>query len=78
MPRKKKPIVKCEKCDREFHEDKSHEYPGKAYVHKGKVLCEDCLIDMGVMPDSAEPYSLSLKALTDLGKVGPGAGGIGL
>ena len=77
MPRKqKKSMVKCEKCDREFHEDKAREYPGKVYVHKGKVLCEDCLLEMGVMPDTAEPYSVYMKTITDMGKLGPGAGGI--
>ncbi|MFC1847382.1 hypothetical protein ACFLW5_01020 [Chloroflexota bacterium] len=61
-------MVKCEKCDREFHDDKAIEYPAKVYVHKGEVMCEDCLIGMGVMPDTAEPYSLYLKTQTDLDK----------
>lgn len=56
-------MVKCEKCDREFQDDKAIEYPGKVYVHKGKVMCEDCLIGMGVMPDTAEPYATYLQSL---------------
>ena len=72
MPGRKRKTVKCEKCDREFKEDEALEYPGKVYVHKGKVMCEDCLIGLGVMPDGAEPYSVYLKTLTDSGKLGAG------
>ena len=64
--------VKCEKCNVEFHEDKAMEYPGKVYVHKGKVLCEDCLLDMGVMPDTADPYSVYVRTHTDGGMSGVG------
>ena len=76
MPKKSGKQVKCEKCNLEFHEDKAMEYPGKVYVHKGKVLCEDCLVDMGVIPDTADPYSVYMNAITDMGKLGPGAGGV--
>jgi hypothetical protein len=63
-------MVKCEKCDREFHDDKAREYPGKVYVYKGKVMCEDCLIDMGVSLDEADPYATYIKTHTDFGKTG--------
>lgn len=77
MPKKqKKQVVKCEKCDREFKDDQALEYPGKVYVHKGTVLCKDCLIEMGVLPDSAQPYSVYMRTIADMGKLGPGAGGI--
>ena len=78
MPKAKrgsKPI-KCEKCSTEFSDDKAMEYPGKVYVHKDKVYCEDCLVDMGVMPNSADPYSVYMKTQTDLGKDAPGMGGV--
>jgi len=57
--------VKCEICDREFS-DQPNEYPGKVYVHHGKVTCDDCLIDMGVMPDSANPTDTYIYTRTDL------------
>jgi len=60
--------VKCEKCDREFS-DQPNEYPGKVFVHKGKVMCEHCLVDMGVMPDSADPTSTYLYSRTDMYRV---------
>ena len=59
-------MVKCEKCDREFKDDEAIQYPGKVYVHKGKVMCEHCVIDMGVVPDTAEPYALYMKTRQDL------------
>ena len=60
--------VKCEKCDREFSAQ-PNEYPGKVYVHHGKTMCEDCLLDMGVMPDSADPQTTYLYTHTDLYRV---------
>ena len=51
-------MVKCEKCGCEFEDKKALEYTGKVYVHKGKVICEDCLIDMGVSIDEADPYAI--------------------
>ncbi len=57
--------IKCDKCDREFSEEEAMEYPGKVHVHKGRVVCEDCLVEMGVMPDAADPYSLYIQTHTD-------------
>ena len=57
--------VKCKKCDREFS-DQPNEYPGKVYVHHDDVLCEDCLVDMGVMPDTADPMKTYLYTRGDL------------
>jgi hypothetical protein len=45
--------IKCSKCDREFT-DEPNNYPGKVYVHQDEVMCEDCLVNMGVLPDHAE------------------------
>ncbi len=60
--------VQCEKCDREFC-DVPNEYPGKVYVHHGQTICEDCLIDMGVMPDSADPATTHLNTRSELSGV---------
>jgi len=77
MPKKKggKP-VQCSKCNVEFSADDAMKKPGQLYVHKGKVLCEDCLVDMGVMPDSAEPFAVYMETITDMGKYGEGVGGV--
>jgi DNA-directed RNA polymerase subunit RPC12/RpoP len=45
--------IKCTKCGREFTEE-PNDYPGKVYVHHNEVICKDCLMDMGVLPDHAE------------------------
>ena len=46
--------ARCEKCDREIG-DQSNEYRRKIYVQAGKVLCKDCLAEIGVVPDTADP-----------------------
>ncbi len=51
--------VKCEKCDREFTEEVV-DHPNKVHVYHGKVMCEDCLVDMGVSLDEATPYQTYL------------------
>lgn len=66
--RSKPEHVRCEKCDREFEE----QYPENVYVHQGRVICKDCLVEMGVMPDTAQPYSVMTKMVTDMGRSGRG------
>ncbi len=61
--------VKCEKCDREFKEEEARQYPNKVRVYHGKVICEDCLLDMGVSLDEADPYWTYLKTRTELDRI---------
>lgn len=78
MPKKKRTggkTVQCDKCNVEFTPEKIMQHPDRLYVYKGKAFCADCLIEMGVMPDSAEPYQVYLETLTDQGKFGPGMAG---
>ncbi len=58
--------MKCEKCDREFPEEEAHKHPEKVRVYRGKIMCEDCLVDMGVHLDDADPYWTYIKTHTDI------------
>jgi len=42
--------MKCSRCSREISEDQS-------YVHQGKVLCEDCLMDIGLSIKECDPWA---------------------
>ncbi len=35
--------------------DRADEYRRKVYVQPGEVVCQDCLADLGVTPDNADP-----------------------
>lgn len=65
--------MECEKCDREFSEEEARQYPNKVRVYHGKVICETCLMDMGVSPDETDPYWTYIRTRTE----GQGAGGLG-
>lgn len=50
--------VKCAECNLEFPETElSEEHKGKAFVWKGRVMCEDCLFKMGVSPENAQTWA---------------------
>jgi hypothetical protein len=79
MPAKKNKskskVVTCTKCSREFSGLQVTKEAATVYVHNGNVLCKDCLIEMGVMPESSEPFQVYEEMIADMGKLGPGAGG---
>jgi len=55
---KKARPLKCEKCNLEFPASPlSEEHKHKAFVWKGKVMCEDCLLKMGTSLAEAETWS---------------------
>lgn len=43
-------MINCSRCGRELTED-------KAYNSQGKVLCEDCLMDIGLNPHNCDPWA---------------------
>jgi hypothetical protein len=51
MAKQAKQPIKCAQCDLEFPDSElSEEHKHKAFVWKGKVMCEDCLFKMGISP----------------------------
>jgi hypothetical protein len=50
--------IKCAQCDLEFsHSELSEEHKNKAFLWKGKWMCEDCLLKMGVNQEDAMTYA---------------------
>jgi hypothetical protein len=42
--------MNCSRCGRELTED-------KAYNYQGKVMCDDCLMDVGLSPHNCDPWA---------------------
>ncbi len=63
--------IKCEKCDREFKEEEARQYPNKVRVYRGKLICEDCLVDMGVSLNEADPYWTYIQTHVETDLTGP-------
>lgn len=42
--------MKCSRCGRELNED-------QAYNYRGKPLCEDCMMDIGLSPHECDPWA---------------------
>ena len=43
-------IMKCSRCGKEISEDQS-------YVYQGKVMCDDCLMDIGLSAKECDPWA---------------------
>lgn len=42
--------MKCSRCGREITEDET-------YVHQGRLLCDDCLMEIGLHSGKCEPWA---------------------
>ena len=49
--------MKCSRCGREISEDES-------YQHMGKILCDDCCLEIRVHPKECEPWATYLATRT--------------
>jgi hypothetical protein len=50
--------VKCAQCDLEFPESElSEAHKNKAFLWKGKWMCEDCLVKMGINQEDTMTYA---------------------
>jgi hypothetical protein len=43
-------MINCSRCGRELTED-------QAYNSQGKVMCDDCLMDVGLSPHNCDPWA---------------------
>src|SRR4030043_352042 len=43
-------MIRCSRCQRDTAEDRS-------YVNKGRVYCEDCLMDIGLSIKECDPWA---------------------
>ncbi len=50
-------MMKCSRCGREISEAES-------YVHQGRLLCEDCLMEIGLHSGKCEPWASYLATHT--------------
>ena len=61
MAKQTKQPIKCAQCDLEFPDTVlSEKHKNKAFVWQGKVMCEDCLVKMGVNQEDAMTYTAFL------------------
>jgi hypothetical protein len=56
--RKESPPMKCEKCDKQINED------DEGFRYSGRVLCEDCYIDIVSPPKACDPWAVYIAKST--------------
>ena len=56
--------MKCEKCDKQINGD------DEVFRHSGRVLCEDCYIDIVSPPKACDPWAVYIAKST----IGSGGG----
>lgn len=61
--------MRCTRCKREISENQS-------YVHQGRVLCEDCLMDIGLSAKECDPWATYIDKSVQLRKGLKGADGL--
>lgn len=55
--------MKCSRCGREFAE-------AEGFTHQGKMICEDCYMEVGLHPKGCEPWGTYVATHTP-GGAGP-------
>ncbi|UCD08132.1 MAG: hypothetical protein JSU79_07180 [Dehalococcoidales bacterium] len=58
-------MPKCETCGEDIEKGKTHKHKGGLFVHRGKVVCESCLVDTGVPISEAQPYDVYERLQTE-------------
>jgi hypothetical protein len=58
MAKQAKQPIKCAQCDLEFPDSElSEEHKQKAFLWKGKWMCADCLLKMGINQEDTMTYA---------------------
>ena len=55
--------MKCSRCGREISEK-------EGYAYQGKIMCEDCLMEVGLHAKQCEPWASYIATKERVGKVG--------
>ncbi len=61
--------MKCSRCGKEITED-------QAYVYQGRVMCEDCVMDVGLTLKQCDPWASYVDTAARLRRGMTGAAGL--